>query len=88
MSYSALACIQSFNVVKGWVVWYGLIVDDLVLAATRDGRSYTLSKHRIVRRRVGMVDVVLRTSMSSRYQTLAGTYHPYASSDPDSGAFQ
>ena len=35
-----------------------------------------------------MVDVVLRTSMSSRYQTLAGIYHPYVSSDPDSGGFQ
>ena len=25
---------------------------------------------------------VLRASMSSRYQSLAGTHHPYASSDP------
>ena len=37
---------------------------------------------------VGMVDEVLRASMSSRHQTLAGTHHPYASSDPDSGAYE
>ena len=37
---------------------------------------------------VGMVDEVLRASMSSRHQTLAGTHHPYASSDPDSRAYE
>ena len=30
-----------------------------------------------------MVDVVLRTNMSSRYQTLADTHHHHATSDSD-----
>ena len=36
----------------------------------------------------GMVDEVLRTSMSSRYQTLGDTHHPRVISDSDSGGFQ
>jgi len=35
-----------------------------------------------------MVDVVLRTNVSSRYQTLAGTCQNHASSDPNRAEFQ
>ena len=72
---------------------YGL-AEAIIIVHLRSGAPTVALGHRPERRSiapqavVGMVDVVLRTSMSSRYQALAGTHHPDASGDPTNAAFQ
>ena len=74
---------------RALVVWFGRTDHHLVLRWSLSALGHRPSIA-IVSAIVecGMVDVVLRTSTSPRYQTLAGSYHPYASSDPGSGTFQ
>ena len=69
-----MSCWYALNVVKRWL--YGLaeqIITSGALTVALKG-TFGASHRKPV---VGMVTEVLRTIMSSRYQTLAATHHPY-----------